>query len=144
THVILNYSQSSLLEATFLSTGGAVELKQLLATLQHSIYPDQREWAAEILAGVNWRANPLVLQALVNAELEDPVPAVRVACVRSLVKMKANAAFVVTAVQAMHGDADPRVRYEVNLALAKLLATQVRAQGPNLPQLRGTTPTRVN
>ncbi|MBI1916017.1 MAG: HEAT repeat domain-containing protein [Planctomycetes bacterium] len=91
---------------------------QMLQMLRDSDFPSQREWAAEQLAGLNGRSNPEVVQCLVTAAKMDPAPMVRVCCVRSLMKMQANTVPVVTAVQELKNDADPRVRDAVAQALA--------------------------
>jgi hypothetical protein len=89
---------------------------QMLQMLRESDFPSQREWAAEQLA-LNARSNPEVVQSLVLAARTDPAPMVRVCCVRSLVKMQANTVPVVTAVQELKHDTDPRVRDAVGEAL---------------------------
>jgi hypothetical protein len=93
---------------------------QLLGMLKESLYPSQREWAAECLARQNWRSQPQVVDALVLAARADPAPAVRAGCVRALGKMKANTLPVVQAVQTLKSDGDPRVRHEVEETLAAL------------------------
>jgi hypothetical protein len=99
-------------------------LPQLQAMLRDSLYPSQREWAADRLALHDWRMEPRVLDSLLTAAREDPAPMVRAGCVRSLGKMKANTVPVVAVVQAMRGDSDPRVREEVEQTLAILLGGQ--------------------
>ena len=91
---------------------------QMLQMLSESDFPSQREWAAEQLAALNWRVRPEVAQGLVTAAKGDPAPMVRACCVRSLMKMQANTVPVVTAVQELKNDADPRVRDAVGEALA--------------------------
>lgn len=93
---------------------------QLLATLKDSLYPSQREWAAENLARHDARAHPDVIDALVTAAKEDPAATVRAGCVRCLAKMKASSPAVVSAVQALKADSDARVRDEVERALPVL------------------------
>jgi hypothetical protein len=100
--------------------GPALSPPQLLATLRDSLLPSQREWAADQLAGVDWRANPQAVDALVTAAHSDPAATVRVGCVRALAKMKANAGPVVAAVEGLRRDADPRVRQEAVEALTAL------------------------
>jgi hypothetical protein len=99
-------------------------LQQLQAMLRDSLYPSQREWAADRLSLHDWRVEPQVLDSLMTAAREDPAPMVRAGCVRSLGKMKANTVPVVAVIQAMRGDSDPRVREEVDQALATLLGGQ--------------------
>jgi hypothetical protein len=93
---------------------------QLLATLRNSLLPSQREWAADQLAGVDWRANPQAVDALVTAAHSDPAASVRAGCVRALAKMKANTPPVVAAVEGLKRDADPHVRHEAEEAWTTL------------------------
>jgi len=102
---------------------------QLLQMLRESDFPSQREWAAEQLSAT--RSNPEAVQGLVTAAKTDPAPMVRVCCVRSLMKMQANTVPVVTAVQELKNDADPRVRDAVGEALAAFGVA---------PAVPGTTP----
>ena len=46
--------------------------QQMLAALHGSLFPSQREWAAEGLATLDWRIHPEIVQALVTAAREDP------------------------------------------------------------------------
>jgi hypothetical protein len=89
---------------------------QMGATLRDSLYPSQREWAAESMAAVDWRTHPQVVQALTTAAKEDPAPSVRASCVRCLAAMKVNTVSVVTVVQGLKSDKDPRVRQEAERA----------------------------
>jgi hypothetical protein len=98
----------------------AVSPPQLLATLRDSLLPSQREWAADQLAGLDWRAHPQTVEALLSAAHSDPAPAVRAGCVRALAKMRANTGPVVAAVEGLRRDADPRVRQEAEEALTAL------------------------
>jgi hypothetical protein len=102
---------------------------QLLAQLKESQFPSQREWAAECLSRQDWRAQPQIIAALVTAAREDPAAAVRAGCVRALGKMKANTLPVVQTVQALKSDRDPRVRQEVDEALAALGAAPESRDG---------------
>ena len=94
--------------------------QQMLAALHGSLFPSQREWAAEGLATLDWRIHPEIVQALVTAAREDPAPTVRVACLHDLTKMQVSTMLVVEAVQKCMGDQDPRVRQEAEQALAIL------------------------
>jgi hypothetical protein len=96
----------------------------LLAMLRESLYPSEREWAADKLAVVDWRTNGQVVDALVMGAKEDPAPAVRAGCVRTLGRMNANTMPVVTAVNGLKSDTDPRVQREVEQALARLAPGQ--------------------
>jgi hypothetical protein len=103
-----------------MSSGPAGMPSEAIATLRDSIYPSQREWAATTLAGCDSRSQPDAVHALLTGAREDPAPTVRAACVRGLVKMKANTGPVITALQALKTDGDPRVLHEVEAALATL------------------------
>src|SRR5262249_23095943 len=59
----------------------AQPVPQLLNMLQESLYPSQREWAADNLAGCDWRTHPHVVQALVTGAVKDPAATVRAGCV---------------------------------------------------------------
>jgi hypothetical protein len=108
---------------------GSVELRPanntqdhlaLASLLKDSLYPSQREWAAESLAGMDWKANPAVLQALLAGARDDPAPAVRATCIRCLARMKAVTPQVMAALQGLKTDTDPRVRQEVDQAMVSL------------------------
>jgi hypothetical protein len=96
--------------------------QEYLHIMKDSIYPSQREWAADQLTACDWRKNDAVVDALVAAAKEDPAATVRAGCVRCLTKMKVNTVPVVVVLQALKADADPRVRTEVDEALWTLAA----------------------
>jgi hypothetical protein len=98
------------------------DLAAALRTLRESLLPSEREWAVERLAHYDWRAVPEVAAALTLAAREDPAPSVRATCVRALGKMKVNHPTVLETLRALKGDADPRVRKEVEQALPMLSA----------------------
>lgn len=93
---------------------------ELMVVLKDSLYPSEREWAAEFLSRNDWHRAPEVVQALVSGAKDDPAPAVRAGCVRALARMKVNTYPVVTTVRALKADADPRVRQEVDEALTAM------------------------
>jgi hypothetical protein len=99
---------------------GGVNRGTLLAMLRDSLYPSERETAAEYLAYCDWRRDPQVVQALLTAAQSDPAPSVRAGCVRLLGRMHVTAAPVITAVQALQTDPDPRVRLAVGQTLPSL------------------------
>lgn len=105
-------------------------LPQLLSTLKDSLYPYQREWAAEKLATLDWHKESRIVDSLTWAAHEDPAPTVRAACVHCLAQMRLNTMPVVSVLQSLQRDNDPRVRHEVEQALAAL---GVPAQPGNLP-----------
>ena len=91
--------------------------------MRESLYPSQREWAAERLASLDWRRQPQVLDLLMERAKEDPAPTVRAECVRSLGRLKSDAPTVVEAVKSFRSDADPRVRQAADEAFANLAGT---------------------
>ncbi|MGE3807987.1 MAG: hypothetical protein AB7K24_25275 [Gemmataceae bacterium] len=99
----------------------AHDLQQLMLVLRNSLWPRHREWAADELAKIDWRAQPIVAEAIVNAAQHDPAPTVRATCVRSLGKMKCNTVAVVQALQAMKVKEDPVVAMEIETVLVGFL-----------------------
>jgi len=93
---------------------------QLVGMLKDSLYPSQREWAADCLTSCDWRTHPEVVQALVAGASKDPAATVRAGCVRALAKMNVNTPPVLSAIWALKADADPRVTQEAEQALAGL------------------------
>jgi len=98
----------------------AEEREKLLRVLRDSIYPSQREWAADQLSEYDWKQNASVVDALVAAAKDDPAATVRAGCVRNLTRMHVNTVPVVVAIQSLKADADPRVRTQVQEALGIL------------------------
>ena len=98
----------------------AMMVQQLLQTLKEALMPSHREWAAEALGSVDWRTYPQVVDALLAASKQDLAGGVRAACLRSLGRMKVGTAPVISAVQALRADTDPRVRQEADQVLADL------------------------
>lgn len=94
--------------------------RQLMRILHDSLYPSERERAADNLTTRDWRAYPQVVDALVKAALEDPAATVRTACVRGLGRMQCNTVPVINALQTLKTDKDPRVRNEVEQILPTL------------------------
>ena len=45
--------------------------QHLTVMLHDSLYPSQREWAAEKLSGLAWKQNEAVVQALIQGVRED-------------------------------------------------------------------------
>ncbi len=96
-------------------------LSELLTTLHASLYPSQREWAADRLTACDWRTNPQAVEALVRAARNDPAPLVRVGCLRSLSRMRATCDPAVDVARDLRSDADARVRQEAENTLASLV-----------------------
>jgi hypothetical protein len=95
-------------------------VQQMAVVLRTSLYPSQREWSAEYLAGVDWRTHPQVLPALVSAAREDPAPTVRAACVHCLARMNVSTDLVSGALRGLRADPDVGVRTAAEQALARL------------------------
>jgi hypothetical protein len=108
---------------TLVAPGGAVAaarsagVPQLLTTLKDSLYPSQREWAAEQLSEMNWRMQPQVVNHLMTSAQADPAPTVRAACVHALAHMKVGTPEAAALVTNLKSDRDPRVRQEAEEAL---------------------------
>src|SRR5262249_55461019 len=92
------------------------EAEYWLSVLHDSLYPSQREWAAETLTMFDCRVFPVILDTLVTAARVDPAATVRAACVRCLARMRVNRPDVVSTVADLKNDADPRVQQEANEA----------------------------
>jgi hypothetical protein len=107
---------------------GRADVQRLVRMLQNDVSPAQREWAAASLAGLDWRCHPQVVDVLLKAATGDAAPTVRVECVRTLARMDVNTMSVMTALEVLQRDKDPRVQHEVNQALARL--TGGRGSGP--------------
>ena len=103
-----------------LPSRGSMNTPQVIAMLHDSLYPSQREWAADQLATLDWKTNQPAIDALLKSAKEDPAASVRAGCVRCLGKMNCNLIPVVTALRSMQADTDPRVQTEVEHALGKL------------------------
>lgn len=94
------------------------DAQQLLLVLRSSLFPSNREWAAEQLGATG--GNPVVVEMLLQSAKNDPAPTVREACVRNLGKMNANTPNVVEALTALQKDENDSVRNEVTRTLSKL------------------------
>lgn len=110
-----------------------------MTQLREALYPSQREQAAEKLASCDWRTNEMVVPALLQGAREDPAATVRIACINSLTKMKADTLPVVMAMQALKNDADARVRHQAEEAL-KVLAPNLKATPAMTPTTPGALP----
>jgi hypothetical protein len=93
---------------------------QLLAKLKDSLYPSERETAAEQLSEMNGRPQPQVVESLMKSARSDPAATVRVACVHALTHMKANPPEVAKLARDLKSDRDPRVRQEAEETLNAL------------------------
>jgi hypothetical protein len=107
-----------------ISANPAMDMAQILQVLRASPYPAQREWAANTLSTYDWRGHPEAVQTLLQAAKEDPAATVRASCVYSLGRMNAASEPVITTLSMLRNDGDPRVRQEVEQALARLGANR--------------------
>ncbi len=110
--------------------GSPYDLSPLVAVLRESLYPSQREDAAEQLGAMDWRRQPEVVDILVERARDDPAPTVRAECVRSLGRLKANTLPAVEAVKFLQSDVDVRVRHEAEDAYATLTGTAPKTAQP--------------
>lgn len=116
--ILPTYPNPAMDRPSMLASYGSI-LAQVISVLRESPFPAQREWAASTLATYDWRTQPHVLSALLNAAQHDPAGSVRASCAFSLGKMNANVEQVRTALQALSTDSDPRVRQEAAQALRR-------------------------
>jgi hypothetical protein len=98
---------------------GVTNVPQMVLVLRESIYPEQREWAAERLSTVNWQSQPQIPAALLRAAQEDTSPAVQVACIRGLVRMRYTGQDLYPVLTTLRNSTDLRVRTEAGEALVK-------------------------
>ncbi|MCI0378655.1 MAG: HEAT repeat domain-containing protein [Gemmataceae bacterium] len=94
------------------------EVAGLLKVLRESPFPAQREWAANSLAECSSMAHEVVPALLTGAQ-HDKAAIVRASCVYGLARLNANNAQVLSVLQHLRNDADPRVRQEADHALAR-------------------------
>jgi hypothetical protein len=111
---------------------GAGSLTHMLGQLRDSISPAERELAALNLANQDCRSHPEIVQALVTAARQDPAATVRAGCVHSLAVQNVNTLPVLTALNALKIDPDPRVRQEADQALTRLTGGQTPVNTPPL------------
>jgi hypothetical protein len=97
-----------------------VSSNELLMTLRNSLYPSQREWAADRLTSFDWHAQPQVVVGLVLGARNDAAPLVRAGCLRALARMHAACEPAMAAAQDLRNDADARVRQEAEQTLRVL------------------------
>ncbi len=95
------------------------QIEQLAKVLRESPYPSQREWAAHAMTAMDTRSHALVLPLLLQAATRDPAPTVRAGCVHCLPRLCVTPEAYTATLQTLRGDADPRVRQEVEQVLAR-------------------------
>ncbi len=114
---------------------GGLTPQLLVRQLHESLYPSQRELAAEKLASFDPKQADGAVQALAQAVREDPAAMVRATCVRALARMRANTSPARSAIEAAKHDADPRVRTAADEAMSVLLPADAKPSAPaTLPQ----------
>jgi hypothetical protein len=116
----------------------AVAVPGLVHQLRTASDASYREVAATQLGGVDWRTNPQVVEALVNAAERDVSPAVQVACLNSLSAMGVDTIPVVVALQNLKEHRDPRVQMAADRALTKLTTSALPMGGPTPWQSTGS------
>jgi hypothetical protein len=97
-----------------------LSVPKLLAVLQDSRMPAQREWAADCLGAVDCKSNAMVLPSLMTAARADSAPAVRIACIHALVKLHATGSDVLGTLRALTSDKDANVQMEASQALTAM------------------------
>ncbi len=110
-------------QSAAIPAGAGLELAptpQLVALLRTSLYPSQREWAADCLSQQDCHKEPQAVQALVSAAKDDPAPSVRAGCVRALARLHINTPPVLAALKALRTDTDAAVRQEAEQALSAI------------------------
>jgi hypothetical protein len=113
-------------------------IQEMLAVMQTSIYPSQREWAANNLATFDAKAYPIVVETLTTAARSDPAGTVRAACIYGLSRMKVDTAAVRITLEQLKADRDPRVRQEAEQAIARMApATSPATELPNVQPAGG-------
>jgi hypothetical protein len=122
------------------TTDGQLTPQQLAGQLHDSLYPSQRELAAEKLACCDGKQTDCAVQALTQAVREDPAAIVRATCVRALAKMKVNSHPVVSVIEAAKHDADPRVRSAAEEAMTGLAPAGARLSAPAPLPVSATVP----
>jgi hypothetical protein len=100
----------------------AHSVRTMMGQLKDSLYPSQREWAAEGLTSANWKVHPQVIDALCTAALEDPAANVRARCAKSLAAMNVRSETALGVIRKLQADKDDAVRAEADEAF-KVLGT---------------------
>jgi hypothetical protein len=100
--------------------GAVVNHHQMLALLRESIYPEQREWAAENMSSFDWHLSPEIAEGLMTTAQKDTVVAVRTACIRCMVRMEINTPQVRNVLETLKTEKEPQIQKEAKKALAKL------------------------
>jgi hypothetical protein len=102
----------------------STKVQEWTTILNTSRFAQMREVAAKNLATCDWQENHTAVQALLNAAYKDSSSSVRVACIRSLVKMNAGIPPVVDTLRVLKVDGDASVRDEARQAMVRLAPGQ--------------------
>jgi hypothetical protein len=100
-------------------------VRVMISQLKDSLYPSQRERAAEGLTSANWKVHPQVVEALCRAALDDPAPAVRSRCAESLAAMNIRSEAALGVIHKLQADKDETVRAKADEALKVLEPTEL-------------------
>jgi hypothetical protein len=103
-----------------LPSAGPVQAQKCINILQSALSPLDREAAVNQLCACDWRQNPQIITVLLTTAKHDPVGMVRVAAVSGLARMGMATEPVVSTMNQLRSDADPRVRHEADQALRSL------------------------
>lgn len=96
------------------------KVSKYLETLQNATDAEIRHSAVLALAALDWHEHPAAVSSLLHAARHDSHAGLRVACIRSLVRMKAATPEVITGLRPMIVDTDEWIRQETIHALAAL------------------------
>jgi hypothetical protein len=116
--------QTSYTTTTSSSRASSTKIQEWTTILNSSRFAQMREFAAKNLGSCDWQENHTAVQALLNAAYKDSSAGVRVACIRSLVKMNAAIPPVVDTLRVLKADADAGVRDEARQAMLRLAPGQ--------------------
>jgi hypothetical protein len=95
----------------------AHSVQVMISQLKDSLYPSQREWAADGLTAANWKTHPQVVEALCTVAIEDPAPTVRGRCALSLAAMNIRTETALGVIHKLQADKDESVRAQAEEAL---------------------------
>jgi hypothetical protein len=98
----------------------AKHLNYYIQVLNESSSPGEREWAANSLAGYDPHTYPQAVSALTHAAAKDANSGVRAACINNLSRMTLSHEHATRLISAFRHETDPRVKQEVDRALARL------------------------
>lgn len=102
------------------ATAPVPSLEMLVTTLREALLPSAREDAAERLGEFDWHVHTEVADALASCASHDPCPAVRVGCLRTLVRLQVNNALMRVTLEELRNDPNAGVRQEATNALRML------------------------